>query len=79
MARAKPEFPPTPWDATALKEEYGPMIEIKPMDESYIHIVCLHDGPVDPAIAPTPAAMRPRRSGAKDKKKRTRRSIIKRT
>ena len=28
------------------------MIEIKPMDEDYIHIDCLHFGPVDPASAP---------------------------
>ena len=25
------------------------MVEIKPMDERYIHITCLHDGPVDSA------------------------------
>ena len=29
------------------------MIEIKPMDEGYIHIDCMHNGPVDPALAPT--------------------------
>ena len=28
------------------------MIEIKPMDESYIHIDCLHFGPVDPSSPP---------------------------
>ena len=30
------------------------MIEIKPMDESYIHIDCLHGGPLDPASPPNP-------------------------
>lgn len=29
------------------------MIEIKPMDESYIHINCLHHGPVDPSLPPS--------------------------
>ena len=28
------------------------MIEIKPMDESYIHIDCMHRGPVDPSSPP---------------------------
>jgi len=26
-----------------------PMIEIKPMDEKYIHLTCLHEGPIDSA------------------------------
>jgi len=29
------------------------MIEVKPMDERYIHIDCLHNGPVDPSVPPT--------------------------
>jgi hypothetical protein len=28
------------------------MIEIRAMDESYIHIDCMHGGPVDPSSAP---------------------------
>ena len=28
------------------------MIEIKPMGEAYIHIGCLHNGPVDPGLSP---------------------------
>ena len=29
------------------------MIEIRSMDENYVHIDCLHDGPVDPRLPPT--------------------------
>ena len=29
------------------------MIEIRPMDEGYIHVDCLHHGPVDPSSPPT--------------------------
>ena len=33
------------------------MIEIRPMDEDYIHLDCLHSGPVDPLSAPTRGAL----------------------
>jgi hypothetical protein len=33
------------------------MIEIKPMDEDYIHVDCMHGGPVDPALSPTRGAI----------------------
>jgi GNAT superfamily N-acetyltransferase len=35
------------------------MIEIRPMDETYLHLTCLHEGPVDPAtIEPRPDPLR---------------------
>lgn len=30
------------------------MIEIKPMDEGYLHLRCLHDGPIDAATFEPP-------------------------
>ncbi|MFC1735727.1 hypothetical protein ACFL1X_06385 [Candidatus Hydrogenedentota bacterium] len=34
------------------------MIEIKPMNESCIHIDCLHNGPVDSSAGPTKGRQR---------------------
>jgi len=30
------------------------MIEIRPMDEGYVHIQCMHHGPIDPLLPPRP-------------------------
>ena len=31
------------------------MIEIRPMDEDYLHLTCLHEGPIDTATFEPPA------------------------
>lgn len=36
------------------------MVETKPMDERYLHLVYLHDGPVDPTTVNVPPDRAPR-------------------